>query len=179
MDDPLVLRRPSPQARRVETEKAARRELRARQEANAQGLYIPGADRTTFENLATLLLDEYRANGRRSLDRADDAVSHLREFFDCYKARAITGDRVLAYMRQRQEAGAANATINRELAALKRMFRLGLKSGKVARCPSIDLLQEDNTRKASSRNRSSAPCWRICRMTCNPSTRSPTSPAGE
>jgi len=27
------------------------------------------------------------------------------------------------------------------------MFRLGLKLGKVARCPSIDLLQEDNTRK--------------------------------
>jgi len=71
-----------------ETEKAARRELRARQEASAQGLYVPGADGTTFENLATLLLDEYRANGRRSLDRADDAVSHLREFFDGYKARA-------------------------------------------------------------------------------------------
>jgi hypothetical protein len=102
------------------TEKAARRELRAKQEASAQGQYVPGADRTTFEDLATLLLDEYRANGRRSLDRAEDAVTHLREFFDGYRAKAITPDRVLAYVRRRQEAKAANATINRELAALKR-----------------------------------------------------------
>jgi len=128
------------------SEKAARRQLRARQEQSAQGLYLPGADRTTFEALATLLLDEYRANGRRSLDRAEDAVAHLQEYFDGYRAKAITPERVLAYVRQRQEAGAANATINRELAALRRMFRLGEIAGKVARRPHIALLEERNTR---------------------------------
>jgi len=54
---------------------------------------------------------------------------------------------VLAYQRARKEQGAANATINRELAALKRMFRLGEKAGKIARRPYIDMLQEANARK--------------------------------
>jgi integrase len=128
------------------TEATARRELRAKQEASAQGLYVHGADRTTFEDLARLLLNEYRANGRRSLDRAEDAVGHLHGFFDGYRAQAITPERVLVYVRHRQEAKAANATINRELAALKRMFRLGERAGKVARRPAIDLLQEHNVR---------------------------------
>ncbi len=58
--------------------------------------------------------------------------------------RAITTDRVLAYVRHRQEQGAANAICNRELSALKRMFRLGEKAGKVARaaCPSPKLRPE-------------------------------------
>ena len=49
---------------------------------------------------------------------------------------------------QRQEHDdAANATINRELAALRRMFRLGERSNKVAQRPFIDLLRGANTGK--------------------------------
>ncbi len=112
-----------------------------------QGTYVPDADKTTFDDLATLLTNEYKANGRRSTDRVEDAIGHLRAFFTAYcRARAITTDRVLAYVRHRQEQGAANATVNRELSALKRMLRLGEKVGKVARRPHIDMLQESNVR---------------------------------
>jgi integrase len=111
------------------------------------GNYTPGTDKTTFDDLATVLLTEYKANGRRSVDRVEDAVEHLRAFFGNYtRAQAITADRVLAYVRMRQEAGAANATINREQAALKRMFRLGERVGKVARRPYIAMLKEANPR---------------------------------
>jgi len=113
-----------------------------------QGTYVPGADKTTFDDGATLLTNEYKANGRRSADRVEDANDHLRAFFGGYcRMRAITTDRVLPYVRHRQEQGAANATINRELSALKRMFRLGEKAGKVARRPHIDMLREANARK--------------------------------
>jgi len=111
-----------------------------------QGIYVPDADQMRFDDLANLLLDEYRANGRKSLDRMEDAVDHLREFFAGCRAQAISTERTLAYVRHRQEHPAANATINRELAALKRMFRLGEKVGRVVRRPYIDMLQERNAR---------------------------------
>jgi integrase len=43
--------------------------------------------------------------------------------------------------------GYANATINREMAALKRAFRLAHRAGRVAAIPYIDMLDEDNARK--------------------------------
>jgi hypothetical protein len=42
---------------------------------------------------------------------------------------------------------AAPATVNRELASLKRMFRLGLRQGMVATMPYIAMLAEHNVRK--------------------------------
>jgi integrase len=111
-----------------------------------QGTYVPDADLTRFDDLATLFIDEYRANGRKSLARAAAAVDHLKGFFSGWRAQAISTDRILAYVRHRQQQQAANATINRELAALKRMFRLGERAGKVVRRPFIDLLEEHNAR---------------------------------
>jgi integrase len=111
-----------------------------------QGTYVPDADQTRFDALVALLMDEYRANARKSIDRVEDAIDHLKGFFAGWRAQAISTDRVLAYVRYRQEQQAANATINRELAALKRMFRLGERAGKVLRRPFIDMLQEHNAR---------------------------------
>jgi integrase len=54
---------------------------------------------------------------------------------------------VTAYTVARQQAGAANATINRELAALKRMLRLAIQGEKIHRAPHIAMLKEDNVRK--------------------------------
>src|SRR6266568_2179701 len=62
-------------------------------------------------------------------------------------ALEITADRILRYVVYRQEQKAANATINRELAALRRMFILGERSEKVVKRPHIALLQEHNARK--------------------------------
>ena len=46
------------------------------------------------------------------------------------------------YVQQRQAAGAAAATINRELPTLSRMLRLGHRNGKVLRLPPIEKLKE-------------------------------------
>ena len=105
------------------------------------------AEKTTFEQMAEMLLNDYRANGRRSLNRAERSVKHLTQFFSMTLAADITTDRVLAYVAFRQDEGAANATINRELAALKRMFRLAQRSKKVHDLPYIPMMEEDNTRK--------------------------------
>jgi hypothetical protein len=70
------------------------------------GTYVSGADKTNFDEGAMLLTNEYKANGRRSADRVEDAIGHLRAFFGGYwRMRAIMTDRVLAYVRHRQEQG--------------------------------------------------------------------------
>ena len=47
----------------------------------------------------------------------------------------------------RQQAGASNGEINRELTVLKRMFSLAIDDGKLLYKPHIPLLRESNTRK--------------------------------
>jgi hypothetical protein len=64
--------------------------------------------RTTFEDLATMLTNDYKANGYSSINRAEDAVNHLREFFGESRAIEITSDRVTAYIAHRQDEKAAN-----------------------------------------------------------------------
>lgn len=63
------------------------------------------------------------------------------------KAIDITTAAVERYKSLRLKDGAAAATLNRELAALKRMYRLGLRHGLVATMPYISLLSERNVRK--------------------------------
>jgi integrase len=136
--------------------------LRAGQAATGKPVG-PDVERTTFGDLATGLLNDYKANGRRSIARIEDALEHLRTFFggdrieDEQKhlkgfsggdrAIAITSDRVTMYAVDRQAQDAANATINRELAALKHAFRLAADAGRVAAVPRIKLLEENNARE--------------------------------
>jgi len=121
--------------------------LRRRQAEMGQGRLVgPDVERTLFDDLAEMLLTDYRINMRRSLDRMEGAIGHLGETFGGMRALDITADRIAAYVERRQTEGAANATINRELAALKRMFRLGEWAGRVVGRPHIALLREDNVR---------------------------------
>ncbi|HEV3350673.1 MAG TPA: site-specific integrase [Methylomirabilota bacterium] len=106
----------------------------------------PDVSRTTFEDLTAMLLNDYKANGRKSLDRATHAVNRLQERLAGVRACDITADRVTAYVAARLGEGAANATVNRELAALKRMLRLGEIAGKVTQRPILSSLHEHNTR---------------------------------
>ena len=105
-------------------------------------------ERTTFGEVAEMLVADYKANGRRSVDRIEGALSHLRGYFgdDC-RAMDITSDRITAYKASRLEKGAAAATINRELAALKRALKLAEIAGKLAARPHVSMLHESNRRK--------------------------------
>jgi len=60
----------------------AKKILRRKLGEIASGRYIPAdVDKTTFEQIKDMLLDHYRANERKSLDRIEDAVTHLESFF--------------------------------------------------------------------------------------------------
>ncbi|MQG57758.1 MAG: site-specific integrase, partial [SAR202 cluster bacterium] len=94
------------------------------------------------------LLTDYAVNGRRSLNHARRRVNlGLLPWFQGRRMAHITPDDVQLYVEQRQRGGAANATINRELAALKRMFSLAIKRGRLFYGPYIPLLHENNIRQ--------------------------------
>lgn len=109
----------------------------------------PGTDheKVTFEDLAVMLENDYRTNGRKSLDRALRSVKNLRAFFGLSRAVDITTDRINAYIRSRQEAGAMAATIRNELAALKRMFSLAVQAERLAHRPHVPSIHVSNARQ--------------------------------
>jgi integrase len=81
------------------------------------------------------------------LDGVEHRLKHLLPFFGDYKAHEVGTDRIKKYISSRQGEGAMNGTINRELAALKRMYSLGMQAEKIYRKPYIPMLQEDNVRR--------------------------------
>lgn len=110
----------------------------------------PQTERTTVAQLAEDFLRFQKQNKRKSIDDVTARWKlHLNPHLGNLRATQITTQRVRQYVDDRQREGAANATINRELAALKTMFRLGAKSTPpvVTSLPIIGLLPEDNTRE--------------------------------
>jgi integrase len=105
----------------------------------------PAIDKTTFRDLMDIVEADYQANGRKM--KLNGIIGHLTDTFGCDLAIRITGDRIAHYKVQRQQEKAANATINRELAVLKRAFKLAKEFGKLGEVPAIHLLAEDNVRK--------------------------------
>jgi site-specific recombinase XerD len=102
----------------------------------------------TLDDLKDLIVNDYRNNRRKSLGHLEQVrLPRLADVFAGTKAIDITTAAVERYKSLRLKDGAAAATVNRELAALKRMYRLGLRHGLVATMPYISLLTEHNVRK--------------------------------
>jgi len=96
--------------------------------------------------LAQDFLVDYQINGRKSIDKAIRSVRHLQGFFGKMRARDITPHRVTQYIHTRYKDGYSNAEINRELAALKRMFNLAIQGERLFSKPYIPKLKENNIR---------------------------------
>jgi len=126
----------------------AEKRLATREAELGRGIFVaPNLKNTSVQELADMLRDDYRINGRRSLRRVETSLGHLLDFFGPARVTTVTSDRIAAYVRGRQEAEAAAATIHNELAALKRMFTLGLRAGKVSQRPHIPALRVSNARQ--------------------------------
>ncbi len=133
---------------RSESESQARKLLKKRIGETSVGAFIgPNEERLTFEGMADMLLTDYQINGKRSVATLRGLIRHLSGAFGMTKAVDITADRIAAYIAHRQREGAANASINRELAALKRMFTLAVRARKLSHAPYVAMLAENNARQ--------------------------------
>ncbi len=126
----------------------ARRLLKVRQGDVARGLPVtPKIGRLRFEEAAADLVNDYKTNGKRSLPHVERRIAlHLQPFFGGRRMTAITTADVRTFIAQRQAAGASNGEINRELACLKRAFRLAEQAAKLLHHPYIPMLREHNIR---------------------------------
>jgi integrase len=107
-----------------------------------------GSPLVTVADLFDDLMVDYEINDKKSQGQLRARLQrHLLPWFGKIQANKLTTREIQAYTRHRLEEGASNASINRELAALKRAYSLGMRSDAVVKRPYIPLLQEANARK--------------------------------
>lgn len=114
-----------------------------------QGTYSPEAKKVRVSELVGSVISDYRVNAKKSLEYVEMRWKrHLEPAFGHMLAAHVTSDDIERYKYQRLTDGASHATINRELAILKRGFHLGMQSTppKVQRIPHFAMLTEDNVR---------------------------------
>ena len=99
-----------------------------RTEAREGRLNLPKARKThrTFSEAADDYLALLAEGGGKLIDRKRQQLeTHLKPFFGHQPLKRITEPLVRSYCKKRRDAGAAAGTINRELATLSNLFRIG------------------------------------------------------
>jgi integrase len=106
------------------------------------------ARRLLVNDLLDALLRDYKINGK-DYDWCERVTrKHLRPFFGDRRAARLPHDIGEKFIEHRQSEGAMNATINREIALLRRSFNLARRSGKLNVVPILpSRLAENDVRK--------------------------------
>lgn len=132
---------------RSQREADAGRMLKEKYKAIARGRFVASEDRVLLIDLLDTLKVDYENNGRRSIDTLAFRLAPLRKVFALDRAIDVTEERIARYTAARLAEKMTPATVNRELAALKRAFRLAVEQKRVSAAPTIKLLAEHNVRE--------------------------------
>jgi integrase len=127
--------------------KKAEKELKKRVGQVMNGIHRD-IRRVSYESLRESYYSDYEINGRKSL-RHDakgepylDKVGRLDGFFSGYRASDIDTDLIRKFIADQQGRELSNGSINRSLSALRRMFNIAKKDGKLTAAPHFPMLKE-------------------------------------
>ena len=138
-----------------ERESDAMRLLKRRWKDVGKGRFIgPSEERVMMDSLFDALVVDYKNNQRRSLGTLMGRLRHLRVAFGNLRAIDVMEDRIESYKVKRLADRTENgnkpiqpATVNRELAALRKAFSLAVRHKRISAAPAITMLVENNVRQ--------------------------------
>jgi integrase len=108
-----------------------------------------------YEDLRDAYLEDCAMADLKSLRRDGkgeaylESVRRMDEFFAGCRAVEITPDSMRKFQREMKLAGYSNGSINRSLAALRKMFSLAARDGKLRHLPFFPMLKEAKPRKGT------------------------------
>jgi integrase len=113
----------------------------------------PAEERLRLNEMLDALVTDYRNNGRRSLSTLIGRLKPVRDAFGLDRAVDVSAARIEQYKdarlteKTRRASLVTSATVNRELAALRKAFRLAVEQGRLSFAPVIRLFTEQNARE--------------------------------
>ncbi len=132
----------------------AERHLKKRLDQIATHRFIgPKEEKCSVSDLLDAVLTDHTNNKRRAVATLTGRIETLKRELGTWRAVDLRGSDVAAYTARRLAGKSKRGTppsvalVNRELAILRRAYRLGLKQERVASVPNIDLLSGERVRE--------------------------------
>jgi integrase len=129
--------------------KVAKKLLRERLKKVTKPNFVDPAkeQRHVLSDMLTQLKLDYERKGNRSFHTVKSVFQHLEGHFKFHRVVDITAREISDYADKRKGDGAAEGSINLELAALRRGFKIMVEKKMISEAPVIKLLTLDNARQ--------------------------------
>lgn len=104
----------------------------------------------SWDQMVEWYKSDFEKRGKRDAQKRDEILTHLTTYFAGFVAPAISLEKIEAYKTHRLSEKAAPGTVNREVAALKRMLKITRKFGytlAIADFEDIELMAEPEARQ--------------------------------
>lgn len=132
---------------KTKNKKKAGKILKRKEQELLRNMGIVDADSITLKDLVEKVLEDYKYNNKKSMNKVEQRSKTLYDYFGKEKQVVhILAKDVDEYIKHRHDQKKKPATINRELAILKRGFNLLWGNGLIGTLPPIRMLREDNIR---------------------------------